>query len=85
MRRRVERRIPVELQARHKPKGKKLGSGTTALAKREKPVVIDQELEPSQLEYVSCEISVSQLDKIYNLLPASSKAIAVLNGVEDLA
>jgi hypothetical protein len=53
------------------------------LAKREKPVVIDQQLE-QEPEYVSCEISVPQLDKIYNLLPGHAKAVAVLNGVEEL-
>lgn len=62
------------------------GSGTTALAKREHPIVIDAQVEKAdQTEYVDCQIAVSQLDKIYNLLPASSKAVAVLNGVEDLA
>jgi hypothetical protein len=70
---------PAELSHKKKP-----GKGTTALAKRERPIVIDQQLEDEAPVYVTCEISVPQLDKIYNLLPAAQRGTAVLAGVEDL-
>jgi hypothetical protein len=77
---------PWKFKRGHKPggKSKRLPPPSTGLAKREKPIVIDQQLEQEEPEYVTCEISVPQLDKIYNLLPGHAKAVAVLNGVEEL-
>jgi hypothetical protein len=65
------------------PKNGRRPAPSNKLAKRERPVIIDPPAEDAT-EYITCEISVPQLDKIYALLPAKSKAAAVLNGVEDL-
>ena len=58
----------------HKPK-------STALAKRGVDIVIDP---PDDTVWVTCEVSVAQLNKIYSLLPPQQKGTAVLAGIEDL-
>ena len=79
---------PWKYKRGHKPK---LGSGSsrstprTGLAKRERPIVIEAQLEAAEPEYVDCQISVPQLDTIFSLLKPHSKAIAVLNGLEEEA
>lgn len=68
----------------HKPKGKshhRLSPGTS-LAKRGE-VVIDQP-EPEAEESVTCEVAVSKLDAIYQLLTPYQRAIAVLSGVGEV-
>jgi hypothetical protein len=66
----------------HKPKGKshhRLSPGTS-LAKRGEVVEID----PPAEESVTCEVPVSKLDAIHELLTPYQRAIAVLSGVGEV-
>lgn len=65
------------------------GKGT-ALARRQAEIVIDapedgeaESEDGDAAEYVSCEISVTQLDKVYAMLSPQAKAMAVLNGLNE--
>jgi hypothetical protein len=69
----------------HKNGCKRLPPPSTGLAKREKPLVIDAQVEADETEYVDCQISVPQLDTIYSLLQPHSKAVAVLTGLDSEA
>lgn len=74
-----------EYKRGHKPKGKKLYAGAR-LARREKPIVIDAEIEAeAEPEFVECLVSVPQLDAIYALLQPRQKALAVLNALNEEA
>lgn len=58
----------------------------TALAKRERPIVIDAVAEDADaVEFVDCQISITQLDTIYGLLQPRQKAAAVLNALNEEA
>lgn len=79
-----------EYKRGHKPKGSGSTPPRTALAKRQKPIVIDAVIEDEAdsedaTEYIDCQISVPQLDTIYNLLQPRQKAMAVLNALTEEA
>jgi hypothetical protein len=55
-----------------------------SLAKREKPVVIEQpEPATDPAEWVTCELHVSHIDEIYKLLSPQRKATGILTALAE--
>ena len=64
-------------------KHKRLPPPSTALAKRGEVIELDPPEQEDDTVYVDCQISVPQLDKVYNLLTPRQKALAVLTGLDE--